>query len=181
MEPPHNQRNIRWVLLAGLVFGVCMGASIYWWTGSSYYGFHGGFLAGFAFALATAAFLKVSMTTTHLELDGRAAGFDEDEKVLRFGPANHFKGLEGVGGKLFLTNKRLRFRSHKINFRNHDESYLIETIASVEPSLSMGIVPNGLLVHLRDGRRERFVVSGRGDWVSSIRSILSPLDGPRLP
>jgi hypothetical protein len=112
------------------------------------------------------------MTTTHLELDGRAAGFDADETVLRHGPANHFKGIEGVGGKLFLTNKRLRFRSHKINVQTHDESYPIEMIASVEPSRSLGIIPNGLLVHLRDGHRERFVVAGRGDWVSSIRSAL---------
>jgi hypothetical protein len=172
MTPQRGQRNIRYVLLAGLVFGGGMGACIYRMTGSGYYGFHGGFLAGFAFALAIATFLKVSMTTTHLELDGREAGFDADEKVLRHGPANHFKGIEGVGGKLFLTNKRLRFRSHKINVQTHDESYPIETIASVEPSRSLGIVPNGLLVHLRDGRRERFVVSGRADWVSNIRSAL---------
>jgi hypothetical protein len=172
MAPPKAQRNIGFVLLAGVVFGAGMGACIYKVTGSGYYGFHGGFLSGFAFACAIAAFLKVSMTTTRLELDGRAAGFDADETVLHHGPANHFKGIEGVGGKLFLTNKRLRFRSHKINVQTHDESYPIETIASVEPSRSLGIVPNGLLVHLRDGRRERFVVSGRGDWVSSIRSTL---------
>ncbi|HEX8793118.1 MAG TPA: hypothetical protein VF765_19370 [Polyangiaceae bacterium] len=176
-----GRRNIRYVLLAGVVFGACMGACIYGWTGSGYYAFHGGFLSGFAFALATAAFLRVSMTTTHLELDGRAAGFDEDEKVLRVGPANHFKGLEGVGGKLFLTNRRLRFRSHKINFQSHDESYPIETIASVEPASSLGIIPNGLLVHMRDGRRERFVVTSRAAWVSSLRSVLSPAAEAPLP
>ena len=170
--PRQSQRNIRYVLLAGLVFGVGMGAFIYRVTGSGYYGFHGGFLSGFAFALGIGAFLKVSMTTTRLELDGRAAGFDADETVLRYGPANHFKGIEGVGGKLFLTNKRLRFRSHKINVQTHDESYPIEMIASVEPSSSLGIIPNGLLVHLRDGRRERFVVAGRADWVASSRSVL---------
>ncbi len=86
-----------------------------------------------------------------------------------------------MGGKLFLTNKRLRFRSHKINLQNHDESYPIETIASVEPSSSLGIIPNGLLVQMRDGRRERFVVSGRGNWVSSIRSLLPAAAEPRLP
>lgn len=168
----HNQRNIRYVLLGGLVFGAGMGACIFWVTKSGYYGFHGGFLSGFLFAFAISRFLKVSMTTPRLELDGREAGFDADEKVLRHGLANHYKGIEAVGGKLFLTNRRLRFRSHKINVQTHDESYPIDTIASVEPARSLGIVPNGLLVHLRDGRRERFVVSGRGDWVSSIRSAM---------
>lgn len=172
MAVPQTQRNMRNVLLAGLVFGVCAGACVCWVTGSAYYGFHGGFLPGFLFALLIAAFLRVSTKTTLLELDGREAGFDADEKLLRAGPANHFKGIEGVGGKLFLTSKRLRFRSHKMNFQAHDESYPIEAIASVEPSSSLGIIPNGLLVHLRDGRRERFVVAGRGDWVSSIRSAM---------
>ena len=31
------------------------------------------------------------------------------------GPANLFRGMEGVGGKLFLTNKKVAFKSHKIN------------------------------------------------------------------
>jgi hypothetical protein len=52
---PQSQRNIRYLLLAGLVFGIAMGACIYWATGSGYYAFHGGFLAGFAFAAGIGA------------------------------------------------------------------------------------------------------------------------------
>ena len=35
---------------------------------------------------------------------------DKDERLIFETPANHFKGIEGVGGKLFLTDKRLIFR-----------------------------------------------------------------------
>jgi hypothetical protein len=112
------------------------------------------------------------MTTTRLELDGREAGFDSDETVVHYGPANHFKGIESVGGKLFLTNKRLRFRSHKFNAQTHDESYPIEAISAAEPARTLGIVPNGVLVHLRDGRRERFVVGGRTEWVTHLRRAI---------
>jgi hypothetical protein len=163
---------MRQVILAGLAFGVCMGLFIGWMTGSSYYGFHGGFFSGFAFGWAIKRFLKVSMSTPRLEIDGQAAEFDADENVIHSGPANHFKGIEAVGGKLFLTDRRLRFRSHKFNAQPHDESYPIEAIVSVEPARTLGIVPNGVLVHLRDGRRERFVVGGRSEWVMHLQQAL---------
>ena len=40
------------------------------------------------------------------------------ESILFDTPANHFKGMEAVGGKLYLTYKRLVFKSHKIIFKN---------------------------------------------------------------
>lgn len=167
----NDKQKLRAVFLSAFAFGVPMGLFIGWMTGSGYYGFHGGFFSGVAFAWAIKRFLKVSMETPRLEVDGRAAGFDEGETILHHGPANHFKGIEAVGGKLFLTRTRLRFRSHKINVQTHDESYPIESIASVETARTMGIVPNGLLVHLRDGSRQRFVVFGRAAWVARIREL----------
>jgi hypothetical protein len=73
--------------------------------------------------------------------------------VVQYGPANHFKGIES-----------------KFNVQSHDESFPVESIASVEPSRTLGIVPNGVLVHLRDGRRERFVVGGRSALVTHLRN-----------
>src|SRR5690348_17008344 len=94
-------------------------------------------------------FIQRSMSTTTLEVDGKAAEFEGDETLLHSGPANHFRGIEAVGGKLFLTSRRLRFRSHKMNVQNHDESYLLADVRSFEPSNTLGIVPNGLLVHMK--------------------------------
>jgi hypothetical protein len=173
MSATAEQAKVRHVVQAGVVFGVAMGLFLYWTTGSAYYGFHGGFWSGVAFGWGIAKFLKVSVSTTRLELGAREAGFDPDERVLHWGPANHFKGIEAVGGKLFLTNKRLRFRSHKLNVQRHDESYPVDAIDSVLPARTLGIVPNGVLVRLRDGRQERFVVGGRAEWVSRLQHALS--------
>jgi hypothetical protein len=167
--PTQEQRNLGYAFYGGLAFGIAMGFFFYWRTSSLYYASQLGFFSGSAFGFVIRRFLNVSMTTSRLELDGREAGFDPDETVLHFGPANHFKGIEGVGGKLFLTSKRLRFRSHKLNVQTHDESYPLEAILSVEPARTLGIVPNGVLVRLRDGRSERFVVGGRAEWVTRLR------------
>ena len=153
------------------MFGVAMGVFIGLQTGSAYYGFHGGFFCGVAFGVAIKRFLKVSMASPRLALDAVAAGFGVDETVVHHGPANHFKGIEAVGGKLFLTNRRLVFRSHRFNVQTHEESYPLDGIVSAEPSRTLGLVPNGLLLQMRDGRRERFVVGGRSEWVSLLRRV----------
>jgi hypothetical protein len=160
-------------LLGGLAFGVCMGIFVGLYTGHGAYGFHAGFFSAFGFGLAIHYFTKTAESTTLLEMDGRAAGFEADEPLLHHGLANHYKGFEAVGGKLHLTRRRLRFRSHKLNVQTHDESYPLEAIARVEPARSIGIIPNAIVVHLHDGRRERFVVMGRARWVGAIRSLLT--------
>jgi len=40
-------------------------------------------------------------------------------------------GAEAVGGKLFLTNRRLVFKSHKLNIQNHELSIHLIDIANV--------------------------------------------------
>lgn len=93
---------------------------------------------------------------------------EEGEVILKEGPANHFKGIEAVGGKLQLTNRRLIFRSHALNVQTHEESYLLADIASVRTRNTLGIVPNGLAVIFNDGREERFVLYGRKKWMQEI-------------
>ncbi len=39
----------------------------------------------------------------------------QDENIEIEGPANLFRGMKGVGEKMFLTNKKVVFKSHKIN------------------------------------------------------------------
>lgn len=55
---------------------------------------------------------------------------DSNETVILDG-ANHFKGMEAVGGKLVLTENRLIFKSHKHNIHNHEESISIDQIKSI--------------------------------------------------
>lgn len=90
------------------------------------------------------------------------------ERVIYETPANHFKGLEGVGGWLFLTDQRVIFKSHSFNFQNHELSLLLSEIVNVKVSRTLGIIPNGLLIQAERGQPERFVVMTPQDWVKHI-------------
>jgi hypothetical protein len=91
-----------------------------------------------------------------------------DEQLLFEGPANHFSGLEAAGGWLYLTTRRLLFRSHRLNFQPHETNLPLEDIVKASPTLTAGLIPNGLLVNTISGRRERFVVDNRKRWSDAI-------------
>jgi hypothetical protein len=171
MDAAKNRKRVGWVIQSGLLAGMVAGFVIYRLGGSGYYAFHGGFLSAIAVGWIVKRVLNVSMAVPAPVIDARENGFDPDETIVHHGPANHYKGFEAVGGRLFLTSKRLRFRSHKLNVQSHDESYPVDIIISVEPARTLGVVPNGVLVHLRDGRHERFVVGGRAEWVARLRAV----------
>ena len=174
--PGNEMKKLRWILLGAAAFGVAAGIAIGLCTKSGYYGFHGGFFAAFAFGIATKRLLGLRTALPAApRLDPIAEGFDAGETIFHFGPANHFKGLESVGGKLFLTDRRLRFRSHAFNVQTHDESYPLGWVRHVEASRTLGIVPNGLLVHFADGRRERFVVGARDVWIAQLGEAVKAL------
>ena len=165
-------------LYSGLAFAPAMGICLWLITGSRYAAFHGGFWSGVVFALVLAKIMNVSLKANAPAPDGKAEGFDAEERVVHYGLANHQKGVEAVGGKLYLTGERLRFRSHKLNFQTHDISWNLDEIESVEPTRSLGIIPNRVLVRMKTGARESFVVSGREAWVNAIRSAVAR-DGSR--
>ncbi len=94
------------------------------------------------------------------------------ELPIHSGPANHWRGLESVGGWLHLTNQRLLFTPHAVGFQTAPSSIPLFDIASVEPSASMWIIPNQIVVVTRSGAREKFVVQAREQWVGMIRTHL---------
>jgi hypothetical protein len=92
-----------------------------------------------------------------------------DENIVKQGPANHFKGIEGVGGKLFLTNRRIFFKSHRFNFQNHELSIPLSEIREAGGRNTFLFVPNGILINLKSGNKEKFVVWNRNDWLKKIK------------
>jgi hypothetical protein len=90
------------------------------------------------------------------------------EKIIKEGGANHFRGIEGVGGRLVLTNKRLVFKSHKLNIQNHEDNFHFQQIEKVQATKTMGILSNGLLVSLTNNDKHRFVVEEPDHWVKEI-------------
>lgn len=91
------------------------------------------------------------------------------ESLIKQGSANHWQGWEAVGGRLFLTDQRLIFKSHRLNVQRHETSMELEEVASIKPRNNFLLVPNGVSIFLRNGYEERFVIWSRRDWITKIR------------
>jgi hypothetical protein len=119
----------------------------------------GGALGGLLFGWLTGRF-----TDSKLLKQGTTIVLHENETVIFESGANHFKGAESVGGKLYLTNKVLLFRAHKLNIQNHELSISLSHIDKVARYRTLGIVNNGLSVATTENKIEKFVVEDPDKW-----------------
>jgi hypothetical protein len=83
------------------------------------------------------------------------------------------RGAEAVGGRLFLTDRRLIFESHALNIQRGPALVDLADVNSATKVWTrvFGLVPlapNGLAVASGDGQELRFVVSGRSNWLKAI-------------
>jgi hypothetical protein len=102
------------------------------------------------------------------------------EVLIKQGPANLQRGIETVGGKLYLTNQRLVFEAHQFNVQSERSQINIAEVQSVKKSwtLFLGflpIFPNSLSVLTQQGVEHRFTLPGRSDWATGIMAAATPL------
>ena len=122
-----------------------------------------GAVAGFLFGWMNGRFEKSKLVTNTMKIDIKAG-----ETILFETGANHFKGAEAVGGKLYLTNKRLVFKSHKLNIQNHELSIILSGIGKVDRYKAPGLANNGLAVTTSDNKIEKFVVQQPDEWFKQL-------------
>jgi hypothetical protein len=96
------------------------------------------------------------------------------EVVEHSAPANHMQKFEGRGGQLFLTERNLIFKPHRMNIQSNVVTIPRHDIAGVAATRTLGLVPNGLKVVLRDGTVHRFVVRDREEWVRVLSGAADP-------
>lgn len=123
-------------------------------------GLAGGLVAGFLFGWILGAFINSKQVEQSTQIKT-----EDDETILFGSQANHLRGIEAVGGKLYLTNKRLVFKSHNFNFKNEMLSIPRSDIVSLGSFKSLGFISNGLSVTLRDQKTEKFIVDRPQDWM----------------
>ncbi len=126
-------------------------------------GLLGGVLAGFLFGWIMGRFAKSKLFTKGTEIET-----DPGENILFETGANHFRGIEAVGGKLYVTNKRLVFRSHKFNIPNHHLTIGLADIEEIERYKTLGLVNNGLSIQCANGSTEKFVVQQPEEWFNIL-------------
>lgn len=93
----------------------------------------------------------------------------ESLTLLSFG--THLKGIEAVGGKLVLTDKRLVFKSHRLNIQPHELSIPLTDIESVFSYKKLGLLNNGLAVTTSNGLVEKFTVDEPLAWTEKLASV----------
>lgn len=98
---------------------------------------------------------------------------DDDEKVEVEGPANLFRGIEGVGGKLFLTNTQIIFKSHKFNVQGGQIAILYQDIADVQKRKTAKFIDNGLRIITENDKQYDLVVNERDVWYDQLNERLS--------
>lgn len=104
-------------------------------------------------------------------LDG--SDVDKPEQILADVAANLFRGIEGVGGRLKITTKYVKFEPHAINFQKIPTEIPLYDVASVTKRNSLGIVPNGILITTKSGVEYKFVVNGREKLILLIEAHLT--------
>jgi hypothetical protein len=103
------------------------------------------------------------------------------DTILRKGAANYFKGFTNIGGQLMLTERSLIFKPHVLNVRRKELTIPLKEVVAIERRNSLGVIPNGFGVVLRDGASERFVVYGREEWVEHLIEVRSRISKPVKP
>lgn len=121
-----------------------------------------GIVSGFAFGV------RIYFFATSKTVKAQTQIAITESKIVYSGGANHFKNWEAVGGKLYLTKDQLIFKSHHFNHQNHELKIQIENIDLINYFRIFGIVPNGLVLNLNSGVKEKFVINNRKTWKKLI-------------
>jgi hypothetical protein len=95
------------------------------------------------------------------------------ETLVRESRANLQRGLESVGGHLYLTDQRLLFESHRFNLQRGATEVPLADIAGVRKVWTkflgvLPIMPNSLAIARTSGDEVRIVCGKRDDWIEAI-------------
>ncbi len=95
------------------------------------------------------------------------------ETPIKDGAANMQRGIETVGGRLYLTSQRLVFESHAFNIQTGVTTIALTSITGARKCWTkflnlVPLVPNSVAVTTSEGNEHRFVVFGRQAWLDAI-------------
>lgn len=158
-------------IYAGLAFGFIMGLFFMIVTFSLLQGLKAFIFSAFFFGLILYCFIYYQSRIFKKHRKDHIG----EKTIVYEGGANHFRGGESVGGWLYLTENELIFKSHNINIQNHQQAISLSRITDIKTTMTLGIVPNGLIVSVND-ENERFVVFNRKEWIQKINEARGTLD-----
>jgi len=108
-----------------------------------------------------------------------AFSFSSSENIVRQGAVSLQEDIEHVTGKLYLTETKLVFEPHGLNFQGRTTTINLENITTAEKGWSklLGIVPavpNALKITMKDGKVYRFTCWWPSRWKNAIDEQVKP-------
>lgn len=99
---------------------------------------------------------------------------ESDESIVMQDSANLLRKAISVGGKLTLTNNRLIFQPHKINFDRSDETIDLETIKGVKKVKTFDIFDTSLRITTDEEDEFKFILNAdtRDKWFDKLDSLI---------
>ncbi len=95
----------------------------------------------------------------------------KNEVLIKEYGANLFRGKEGVGGKIALTDKSVLFKSHKINIQTGETIINIEDISGYEVKNRLfNLLKNDVTLKTTE-KDYRFIIQGRDEFVTEIKKL----------
>jgi hypothetical protein len=95
------------------------------------------------------------------------------ESVVKEGAANMQRGIETVGGQLYLTGQRLIFEAHSFNLQTGATVISLTGVDGIRKCWTkflnlIPVFPNSMAVSTNDGKEYRFVTFDRVAWIDTI-------------
>jgi hypothetical protein len=95
----------------------------------------------------------------------------ENEVLIKEYGANLFRGKEGVGGKIALTDKSVLFKSHKINIQTGESIINIVDISGYEVKNRLfNLLKNDVTLKTTE-KDYRFIIQGRDEFITELKKL----------
>ena len=94
------------------------------------------------------------------------------EQIVRDVAASMRRGIETVGGRLLITNKRLLFQAHALNIQKLPAEIPYNNISEIRRFKNLGIVNNGASIILNSGMEYKFILNKTGEIIKIINELL---------
>jgi hypothetical protein len=107
--------------------------------------------------------LLMAVYSESILASGTEPALEDGERLRALGPANHVGPGDPASGRLFLTDRRLRFVSRGMRRHDDDTSWPLADVGE----LSSGVLRDRLLVEIGE-RTEEFLVADPAAWIAEI-------------
>lgn len=97
---------------------------------------------------------------------------ENNELIKIEGPANLFRGIIGIGGKMFLTDKKIIFKSHKFNIQKGQTDIIYKNVKLVAKRKTAKLIDNRIRIITNNNKEFDFVVNERDLWFDKINEQL---------